>query len=104
MSKLTYGFCAGAACRAAAKLGMAVAFFNRYLDISEAIDDGDTDGAGGVNDFRMFTGIPTSAPLPPWHYAAEHSRDEVSAMPCTFAAANRHSYRLSSPGSGCRPC
>lgn len=55
---------------------MALAFLNRYLDISEAIDDGDMEG-GGVNDFRTFTGIPRTAPLPAAHYAPEPARDEV---------------------------
>ncbi len=65
------------ACRAAGKHGMALAFFNRYLDIAEAIDDEDIEGSGGVNDFRMFTGIPRTAPLPAAHYAPEHAREEV---------------------------
>ena len=65
------------ACRAAGKSGMALAFLNRYLDISEAIDDEDVDGAGGVNDFRMYTGIPRTAALPAAHYALEAAREEV---------------------------
>ncbi|KAK9806680.1 hypothetical protein WJX73_007433 [Symbiochloris irregularis] len=93
---------AGEACRSAAKGGMALAFFNRYLDISEGIDDGDHDGAGGLNDFRMFTGIPTSAPLPPWHYAAEHARDEVREW--TLSASMDASVQLELPQVPCPVC
>lgn len=57
---------------------MALAFLNRYLDLSEAIDDGDdSPEAGGSNDFRMFTGIPRLAQLPAAHFASEAAREEV---------------------------
>ena len=76
---------AGLACRAAGKSGMALAFLNRFLDIAEAIDDGDSSAAGGVNDFKIYTGIPPSSPLPPAHYAPVQARDEVCAQTASSA-------------------
>ena len=87
----------GMTCRAAGKLGMALAFFNRYLDISEAIDDDDPAGSG-VNDFRMFTGIPRTAPLPVSHYAPEHAREEVSALARVSEARDQRQHTMTHVG------
>ena len=68
---------AGTAARQAGQPGAALIFLNRFLDISEALDEGEHAGQGGVNDFGAFTGIPRTSPLPKVPYASKAVREEV---------------------------
>jgi len=67
------GFC----CREANNLNMAHVFFNRYLDLSEVIDDPETQGSLESIEF-LQTDIPYNAPIPTEHFIADAKmRDEI---------------------------
>ena len=74
-------FEAGIACRAAGWTNMAFVFLNRYLDVTEAMDDGarwsDALEAGEYAD----TDIPQRFPLPPKHFVQEATREEAAPFP-----------------------
>jgi intraflagellar transport protein 172 len=66
---------AGMACNQVGWENMAFVFLNRYLDLSEAIEDGDLDGLDNT-DF-LDTDIPFEIPLPKDQFLDESKREEV---------------------------
>lgn len=66
---------AGAAWRAANKLNMAFVFLNRYLDLSEAMED--PEGFAIENSDFVDTDIPYEFDLPEKHFLDEDKREEV---------------------------
>jgi len=73
-------FEAGIACREANMLNMAFVFLNRYLDLTEAMDDPDADGGSASTlenaDF-VDTDIPYDFMLPEKHFVQEATREDV---------------------------
>ena len=66
---------AGYASQEAGRLDMAFVFFNRYLDLTEAMDDPD---AGPVENADFVnTDIPFDFHIPETHYIPEAMREEV---------------------------
>ena len=66
---------AGEACQEAGHLNMAFVFLNRYLDLTEAMDDPDAgplENADFVN-----TDIPFDFHIPDAHYIPEDMREKV---------------------------
>ncbi|XP_039273606.2 intraflagellar transport protein 172 homolog [Styela clava] len=66
---------AGAYCRAVEWNNMAFVFWNRYLDLSEAIEEGSLDMMDNA-DFQD-TDVPFEVPLPEKHFLTEDKREEV---------------------------
>eukprot|EP00191_Tetraselmis_sp_GSL018_P001208 CAMPEP_0177614748 /NCGR_PEP_ID=MMETSP0419_2-20121207/22933_1 /TAXON_ID=582737 /ORGANISM="Tetraselmis sp., Strain GSL018" /LENGTH=1707 /DNA_ID=CAMNT_0019112051 /DNA_START=174 /DNA_END=5298 /DNA_ORIENTATION=- len=66
---------AGAAWRAVGRLNMAFVFLNRYLDITEAMED--PEGFTIENSDFVNTDIPAEFDLPERHYLDEDKREEV---------------------------
>lgn len=54
---------------------LAFVFWNRYLDLSDAIDEGSLDMMD--NDDFQNTDIPAEFPLPGKHFLSEEKREEV---------------------------
>ena len=71
-------FEAGIACRDADQLSDAFVFLNRYLDVTEAMDE-DPPGAAKDLDHDDFeaTDVPVDFPMPSEHFVPEHTREEV---------------------------
>jgi len=67
---------AGMACRAAGKLSMAFVFLNRYLDITEAIEEGDSHTGLDNSDF-VDTEIPFDFTIPDKGYLSDEERERV---------------------------
>ncbi|XP_076806393.1 intraflagellar transport protein 172 homolog [Clavelina lepadiformis] len=66
---------AGLHCKAIDQLNMAFVFWNRYLDLSEAIEEGTLDMIDN-SDFQN-TDVPYEVPLPEKQYLHETAREEV---------------------------
>jgi len=66
---------AGWACSQTGWENMAFVFLNRYLDLSEAIEDGDLSGLDNL-DF-VGTDVPFEIPLPEYQHLDEDKREEV---------------------------
>ncbi len=69
-------FEAGMACREAKELSLAFVFLNRYLDITELMDEGGDASELDNVDFED-TDIPNDFPLPTQHFVEEATREEV---------------------------
>ncbi len=73
-------FQAGVACRDAGDANHAFVFLNRYLDITEAMDEGDVDSRG-LDDVDFETAasdLPSRFPLPREHFVKnEATREEI---------------------------
>eukprot|EP00854_Cymbomonas_tetramitiformis_P006568 gene6568-7868_t len=69
-------FEAGLACKEAGLMNMAFVFLNRYLDLSEAMEDPDSSNIIENSDF-VNTDIPYDFVLPEKHYVSEEKREEV---------------------------
>ena len=69
---------AGAANRDAGRLNMAFVFLNRYLDLTEAMED--ADGSAIENADFVQTDIPFDFHLPEKHYLSEARREEVAGL------------------------
>ena len=72
-------FEAGIACREAGMDNMAFVFLNRYLDLTELMDDPDADGDASQLENADFvdTDIPYDFILPEKHFVQEATREEV---------------------------
>merc|ERR1712070_203131 len=66
---------AGMACNQVGWEGMAFVFLNRYLDLSEAIEEGDLSGLDNT-DFAG-TDVPYEVPLPQDQFLSDEKREEV---------------------------
>ena len=64
------------ACREAKELSLAFVFLNRYLDITELMDEGGDASELDNVDFED-TDIPNDFPLPTQHFVEEATREEV---------------------------
>ena len=69
---------AGAANRDAGRLNMAFVFLNRYLDLTEAMEE--ADGSAIENADFVQTDIPFDFHLPEKHYLSEARREEVAGL------------------------
>jgi len=68
---------AGVSCREHGNINMAFMMFNRYVDLTEAIDSKDSSMMDNT-EFQDTDGIPLNGPLPVVHYVQdEDSREEV---------------------------
>jgi len=68
---------AGMSCRDMGWQNMAFVFLNRYLDLSEAIEDGERTSGGLDNSDFQGTEIPYDYPLPSEQWLDEEKREEV---------------------------
>ena len=70
-------YVAGAACRDEGETNLAFMLLNRFVDMIEAIEEGDMSGIDNA-DFADATNVPFDTPLPTYFYLPEHdSREEV---------------------------
>ena len=70
---------AGCANQEAGRLNMAFVFLNRYLDLSEAMED-DADAGPLENADFVDTDIPFDFSIPDIHYIAEDLREEAACL------------------------
>mmetsp|Transcript_15284 Transcript_15284/g.25210 ORF Transcript_15284/g.25210 Transcript_15284/m.25210 type:complete len:1767 (+) Transcript_15284:218-5518(+) len=91
-------FEAGTSCRELGQLNMAFVFLNRYLDLSEAMEDADGGGRIENADFEK-TDIPYDFPLPEKQYLSEEKREEVRDWVLQLSMDQRVEQVLST-----RPC
>jgi intraflagellar transport protein 172 len=68
---------AGQCCRQANDLSMAFVFLNRYLDISEAMEEGGDSSTTLDNSDFVETGIPVDFPLPEKQFLSDKDREKV---------------------------
>ena len=68
---------AGMACKATGDLNMAFVFLNRYLDITEAMEDHEPSSTTLDNSDFTNTEIPYDFPLPDKHFLGEAEREKV---------------------------
>ncbi|KDO34175.1 hypothetical protein SPRG_01418 [Saprolegnia parasitica CBS 223.65] len=91
-------YLAGAGCRAKKWLSPAFVFFNRYLDLTEAIDDGNLNSLDN-SDF-LSTDIPRDFPLPDEQYLPdEAAREEIRDWVLTISMDQQVQEKLPE-----RPC
>ncbi|OQS01442.1 intraflagellar transport protein [Achlya hypogyna] len=91
-------YLAGAACRERKWLSPAFVFFNRYLDLTEAIDDGNLNSLDN-SDF-LATDIPRDFPLPDEQYLPdEAAREEIRDWVLTISMDQQVQEKLPE-----RPC
>lgn len=101
-------YLAGAAARSKKWLSAAFVFFNRYLDLCEAIDEsGGSGGDASLLDNTDFVGadIPTPAdfPLPETHYVGdEGAREEIRDWVLTISMDQQVAEKL--PERACGQC
>merc|ERR1719313_1180564 len=68
---------AGQCCRQANDLSMAFVFLNRYLDITEAMEENEASSTTLDNSDFAETGIPFDFPLPDKQFLADRDREKV---------------------------
>jgi intraflagellar transport protein 172 len=68
---------AGVAARKRGALSLAFVMLNRYLDLSEAVDEGDAAGVDNTDFVGTDVPPPSEFPLPRVHWLPEERRDEV---------------------------
>jgi len=68
---------AGQCCRQANDLSMAFVFLNRYLDISEAMEEGGDSSTSLDNSDFLESGLPTDFPLPDKQFLPDKDREKV---------------------------
>lgn len=68
---------AGQCCRQANDLSMAFVFLNRYLDISEAMEEHEASSTTLDNSDFADTGIPFDFPLPERQFLSDKDREKV---------------------------
>ena len=68
---------AGQCSRQANDLSMAFVFLNRYLDITEAMEENEANAAALDNSDFVETGIPTDFPLPDKQFLSDKDREKV---------------------------
>eukprot|EP00111_Clytia_hemisphaerica_P000435 TCONS_00001218-protein len=107
---------AGIHCKGVGWENMAFVFLNRYLDLSEGIEDGNLDAIDNTD--IMDTDIPLEVPLPETQYLNEEQREEVKEwvlavsmdqrveQTLSFDERNVYEASLTSPESDvvCLPC
>jgi intraflagellar transport protein 172 len=90
---LNYCVSAGYANQEAGRLNMAFVFLNRYLDLTEAIDDPD---AGPLENADFVdTDVPFDFTIPDAHFITEPMREEVSLRLVCVSLCRRH--RIQTP-------
>ena len=68
---------AGQCCRQAGDLSMAFVFLNRYLDITEAMEEGGDSSNSLDNSDFVDTAIPTDFPIPDKQFLSDKDREKV---------------------------
>eukprot|EP00038_Savillea_parva_P019439 m.27515 g.27515 ORF g.27515 m.27515 type:complete len:1369 (+) comp4420_c1_seq1:587-4693(+) len=90
---------AGMACKQVGWENMAFVFLNRYIDLSEKIEEGDLDGLDNA-DF-VDTDIPFEIPLPKDQYLDERKRGEVSDYVIAISMDSQAEQTLDRDSRGC---
>ncbi|RLN31787.1 hypothetical protein BBO99_00001824 [Phytophthora kernoviae] len=96
-------FLAGAAARKKKWLSAAFVYFNRYLDLCEAIDDGDASNLDNTDFLGTDVPSPMDFALPETHYLAEESaREEIRDWVLTISMDQQVAEKL--PEHACLNC
>ncbi|KAG2781071.1 Intraflagellar transport protein [Phytophthora cactorum] len=96
-------YLAGAAARKKKWLSAAFVYFNRYLDLCEAIDDGDASNLDNTDFIDTDIPSPQDFALPEMHYLAEESaREEIRDWVLTISMDQQVAEKL--PERACLNC
>ncbi|GMH63033.1 hypothetical protein TrST_g9919 [Triparma strigata] len=91
-------FVAGTACKEEGDLNLAFMLLNRYVDLIEAIEEGDMSGIDN-SDFSEATNVPFDTPLPTYFYLPEHdSREEIRDWVLSICMDNNIEQKLPRQG------
>jgi len=88
---------AGMACRAASDLNMAFVFLNRFLDISEAVEEHDTSSTTLDNSDFADTDIPFDFPLPEKQFLTDSEREKVRDFVLELSMNDKVQQQLNVP-------
>ena len=91
-------YLAGMCCKAENDLNLAFMLLNRYVDLIEAIEEGDNSNIDNA-DFAEATNVPFDTPLPTTFYLPEHdAREEVRDWVLSICMDNNIEQRLPRQG------
>ena len=91
-------YMAGQCCKAENDMNLAFMLLNRYVDLIEAIEEGDNSNIDNA-DFAEATNVPFDTPLPTTFYLPEHdAREEVRDWVLSICMDNTIDQRLPRQG------